>query len=306
MVKFFGIPILLAFFLGFYFPFTALSLSPYAFVILFFMMMTSVLDFRWTVIKKVGTYKTEILVGLFFLFLFFPLFQWFFAKALIVESSLFFGVIFASICPIALVAPQFTKMHKGDEDLSVILMMLSMALFPIMTMTLLQFSERSVHIRPIFVDMCLLLFVPVFLSELIKKLDVLFFKETLIPVWRSRAGEINMISIAMLTFIYLGASVSKINLNYTPWSELFAVAAIVFFQDFGVYFLASFITKKLFSPAQAKALSISIAMKNLALSGTVLLFYDPKASLASAIGFVAHAFFFNFLIFMSKDESPGQ
>jgi len=104
-----------------------------------------------------------------------------------------------------------------------------------------------------------------------------------------------MLAIAVLAFIYLGASVSKLNLNYTSGKELAGVMVILFFQDFGVYFLSKIILNQLFESDKAESLAVSLSMKNLAVSGAILLFYDPKASLASALGFFVHALFFNFL-----------
>ena len=110
-----------------------------------------------------------------------------------------------------------------------------------------------------------------------------------------------MLAIAFLAFIYLGASVSKLNLNYTPWYELAAVLIVIFFQDFGVYFISRLMMNRLFEKEKAEALSVSLSMKNLAVSGAILLFYDPKASLASALGFFVHALFFNYLALKKAD-----
>lgn len=302
MLNFFGLPILIAFVLGYYFPYVALALSPYAFIILFLMMTSSALDIKWSILKKVFTHKTELMVGLFFCFLFFPLMQWFLAKALVAEESLFYGTMLASLCPVAIVAPNFTKMHKGDEDLSFLLMIASMVLFPPAVYLALTFTHQTMHMRPIIIDMVILIFFPLILGEVIKLVDQKFFQKKIITQWKKCAVEFNMLAIAFLAFIYLGASVSKLNLSYTPWKELLGVLAVILFQDFAVYFLARYITRSFFDEEKAQALTISLSMKNLAVSGAILLIYDPKASLASAMGFFVHALFFNFLV-MTKPKS---
>ncbi|MGZ3787213.1 MAG: bile acid:sodium symporter [Bacteriovorax sp.] len=296
MLKFFGLPILLAFVLGYYFPYAALALSPYAFIVLFLMMTSSALDMKWTILKKIVTYKAELLVGLFFLFLFFPLMQWFIARLLVPEKSLFYGTLLASVCPVAIVAPGFTKIHKGDEDLSFLLMIFSMFLFPLMVFFALTMTHQTMHLRPIVIDMVILIFFPLIIGEVIKWLDKKFFHQKIIAGWKRVDAEFNMLAIAFLAFIYLGASVSKINVSYTPWIELLGVLVVIFFQDFGVYFLGQLLMRALFSKERANTVTISISMKNLAVSGAILLFYDPKASLASALGFFVHALFFNFLV----------
>lgn len=296
MLNFFGLPILVAFILGYIFPYVSLSLSPYAFIILFLMMTSSALDMKWSILKKVYSNKFEILTGLFFLFLFFPLMQWFLARFLIHEESLLYGAILASLTPIAIVAPGFTKLHKGDEELSFLLMIASMIFFPVAVFLTLNFTNQTLHLRPIIIDMLILIFFPLFLGELIKRIDLKFFNQKIINNWKKIASEFNMLAIAFLAFIYLGASVSKLNLNYTPWAELIGVLIVILFQDFGVYFLAKMIAGQFFEKDKAVALAISLSMKNLAISGAILLIYDPKASLASAVGFFAHALFFNYLV----------
>lgn len=295
MVKLFGLPIIIAFVLGYYFPYTALSLSPYAFIILFLMMTFSALDMNWTVLKKIPENKVPLLSGLFFLFLYFPLMQWFLARALVSEVSLFYGTLLASISPVAIVAPGFTRMHKGDEDLSFLFMILSMVLFPPMVLLTLSITHQTMHMRPIVYDMAILIFVPLVLGKIIKIIDQKIFKKRITIFCKSIANEFNMLSIAFLAFIYLGASISKLNLTYTPWKESLGVLLVIFFQDFGVYFLGRFLMRKLFEKPKADALAIGLSMKNLAVAGGILLFYDPKASLAGALGFFVHALFFNFI-----------
>jgi len=292
MIKFFGLPILIAFFLGYLIPYTALAISPYAFVILFLMMTSSTVDINWNNVRQFKDYKFELLAGLFFLFLFFPLLQWFPAKFLIKEDSLFYGTILASLCPVAIVAPNFTRLQKGDEILSFLLMILSMIVFPLMVWLALILTHQTMHLRPIVIDMTLLILFPLIAGLILQALEKKFH---FLHFWRKIAAEFNMMAIAILAFIYLGASVSKLNLSYTSGKELAAVLLILFFQDFGVYFLSRMIMLKLFDREKAEALAVSLSMKNLAVSGAILLFYDPKASLASALGFFVHALFFNFL-----------
>lgn len=292
MIKFFGLPILIAFVLGYLIPYTALAIAPYAFIILFLMMTSSTLELNWNSLKNIGHYKSELLAGLFFLFFFFPLMQWFPAHFLIREESLFYGATLASLCPVAIVAPNFTRLHKGDETLAFIFMVLSMIFFPFMVWFALSLTRQTLHLRPIIIEMAMLVFFPLLTAFLLQLLDRKF---SFLAPWKKISAEFNMFAIAFLAFIYLGASVSKLNLSYTPAAELCAVLAVIFFQDFGVYFLSRWLMGRLFEREQAEALAISLGMKNLAVSGAILLFYDPKASLASALGFFVHALFFNYL-----------
>jgi predicted Na+-dependent transporter len=292
MIKFFGLPILIAFFLGYLIPYSALALSPYAFIILFLMMTSSTVDSDWSSVFRIREYRFELIAGLFFLFFFFPLLQWFPARYLIREESLFYGATLASLCPVAIVAPNFTKIQKGDEVLSFLLMIASMIFFPFIVWLALSLTNQTLHLKPIIIDMALLVLLPLIASALLKMIDKKF---PFLHKWKKISAEFNMFSIAVLAFIYLGASVSKLNLSYTPKVELVSVLGIIFFQDFGIYFISRLVFTRLFDDEKAEALAVSLSMKNLAVSGAILLFYDPKASLASALGFFVHALFFNFL-----------
>jgi hypothetical protein len=152
------------------------------------------------------------------------------------------------------------------------------------------------YLRPIIIDMILLIIIPIVLSGIIKFIDHKYYHQRLVSNWKKVKVEFNMLAISLLAFIYLGSSVSKLNLSYTPIREILAIITVLFFQDFGVYFISQWTMRQFFSKEKALALSISLSMKNIAVSGAILLFYDPKASLASAIGFLVHALFFNYLI----------
>lgn len=303
MLNFFGLPILISFIVGYFFPYIALTLSPYAFVVLFFMMTSSFIEINWSSFKKISQLRYELLIGLFFLFLFFPLLQWLLTKLFISEESLCNGVLLASLSPVAIVSPNFTRIYKGDTDLSFLLLILSMLLFPLFVWLALTITPFSIHLRPIVLDMSILVFFPALISIIIKWIDNKIFKDSIIVFWSKFSAEFNMLAIAFLAFIYLGASVSKLNLNYILWKELLGVLVVVTFQDFGVFFVGRSLMRHFFEEKKACSLAISLSMKNFAIAGAILLFYDPKSSLASAMGFFIHALFFNFLIFnKSKNE----
>ena len=292
MIKFFGLPIACAFVAGIFFPYVALNLSSFAFAILFLMMIFAWFEVKMSTLKNAWDYKAEIGVGLFFHFLYFPLMQWLIASYTISDQSFRTGLLLASLCPVAIVAPQFSRMHKASATLSYIFMLITMLLFPL-TITLFE----AIHMRPLIIDMAILIFAPAFVGITLKN-----FFPRLTDGIQKRASLINMVGISFLAFTYMGASVAKLNTNYIPWKDYTFVTLLIIFQDFGIYFIACYLFDKIFNQENATALAISISMKNFALSGAILLFYDPKASLASAIGFLVHALFFNFLAIKGNQQ----
>lgn len=286
MIKFFGLPIIIALGIGYLLPYYGLKLSPYAFIVLFLMMTFSSLDIKWSYLKKTLEYKKELTIGLFLLFLFFPLAQWFLAKLFLTDESFILGTVFSSLCPIALVAPNFAKLHKSDEPLTYLFMIFSMLIFPFILFPL----NQSPQFKAVLIDALLLVFFPILIAS---SLNLLLPRLSI--KLKKIATEFNMFAIAFLAFIYLGSSISKLNLEYTPIKEIFGIITVLAFQDFGVYFLARFILGNIFEAKIANALAISLSMKNIAVAGGVLLFIDPKASMASALGFLVHAALFSFI-----------
>lgn len=304
MLNLFGLPIVLSFVAGILFPYVALASSSYAFAVLFFMMVLAWMEINPALVfRQLNILKYPLLAGLFFHLMFFPLLQWFLVNALITEESFRYGLILASLCPVAIVVPQFTRLHKGDVELAYAMMIATMILFPLAVLGVAFWGADlfnikgigHIHLRPIIIDMLILILGPVPIGLFLQK-----FMPVVVRSLKSQAGHINMLAISFLAFTYMGASVAKINLDYTPWKEILFITLIMLLQDFGVYFLARKINSNLFSYTTATALDLSVATKNFAVSGAILLFYDPKASLASAIGFFIHALFFNFIILTKK------
>ncbi len=301
MIKYYGIPILLAYVLGYLFPYVSLSLSYLAFFLLLIMMFFTLISFDLNILKSIKNFKREVILGLSALYLFQPLVQWILCYFLIKDKSLSFGTFFASITPIAIVAPMFTAKKKGNKNLSIILLILSVCLYPLSAsfhLIYLKNDAFSLQLSPIILDCFLLISIPIILAFLFRR----YFKMKL-EILEKISPYFNQYAIAFMAFAYFGSSISKLNLYYTSKFEVLSIILIVFMQDFLTYFISLWFFKKMFSHQNAQAISISISMKNFALSGGLLLFYDPKASLASALGFLAHSVFFSYLMLSNSHKN---
>ena len=136
MAKLFGLPIVAAIIAGILFPYAALSLLPFGFVFLFILMLLSGFSIDWYKLSATLHHPVQLLVGLFLIFLFFPFLQLLLARLLLTDSQFIMGIVFASLMPVALVAPFFTRQLDGDEELAFLLMVLSMLLAPFMRIRL--------------------------------------------------------------------------------------------------------------------------------------------------------------------------
>ncbi|THB77198.1 MAG: hypothetical protein D6B25_07520 [Desulfobulbaceae bacterium] len=298
MLKLFGIPVAIAIISGILFPYVAISMMPLGVVFLFLLMVWAGLTIDWTRIHRVMSRPIDLVFGLILLYIFFPVLQLLLAQSLISDNQFLFGLLFSSLTPAAIVAPLFCKTMDGDEELSFLLLFFSMALAPVVTPLLLKILGQSIlpiNFVPLFKVIGLLVTVPLLISFIItRKLPQLqqYLKPHL-PI-------LNMLSLSLLVFILFGTAVGRLNINYLQSSELMLLLLLAFVQDFGVLLIARLLLPFFFSYKTANTFIITLSMKNVAIAAGILLFYDPKASLPPALGFIAHAFLFSFLPIFSK------
>jgi predicted Na+-dependent transporter len=293
MANVFGFPIVLAIVLGITFPYTAVLLMPYGIVFLFLLMIWAGLTIDWRKLRNFSRYLKELSVGLLFLYILFPFVQSLLAHWLLTDSQYLYGVVFASLCPVAIVAPFFTQLTRSDEEFSFLLMVVSMVLFPIAAPIGLQLflsSSVPVNLAPLVKYMLLLVTVPLLISYLIGR-----FLPGIRTAIHPYLAVLNMASLSILIFILFGTAVGRLNIHYTATYEIWVLLLLVFIQDFGVLFLSRIIFHLWFDRDIANALAISLSMKNVAIAAGILLFYDPRASFPAALVFVAHACLFSFI-----------
>jgi len=292
-MRFFGVPILAAVAAGIIFPYAALSLMPFGFVFLFVLMLLSGLTIDWQKLPTVLERPFVLLAGLFLLYIFFPLLQLLLAKLIIDDSQFIVGLVFGSLMPAALVAPFFTGQLEGDEEFSFLLMVVSTLLAPLVAPLLLKLMTASilpVRVAPLMKIMLLLVTVPLLCSFLINvKLPKI--RRIVLPY----LGIANAVFLSLLIFILFGNAVGRLNIGYGGTGEIGGLLFLAFVQDFGVLLVARFLGGRLFPVRTANALMITLAMKNVAIATGILLFYDPRASLAPALVFIAHACLFSFI-----------
>lgn len=291
MIKFFGFPVAVAIVAGFFFPYFAIALMPFGVIFLFLLMVLAGLTIDWQRLPAIIKRPKDILIGLFFLFFFFPLLQLLLARMFIDDQQFLLGILFGALTPAAIVAPLFSKTVEGDEELAFLLLVTSMLLTPVVTPLLLQTLAPSIlpiNFMPLLKTMLLLVSLPLLLSYLVA---------TYLPSIKRRLGPhlplANMLALSALIFILFGTATGRLNFSYEQPGKLLLLLAFAFFQDFGVLIMARLILPHFFPPAIANTFIVTLAMKNVAIAAGILLFYDPKASLPPALCFVAHALLFS-------------
>ncbi len=259
-------------------------------------MIFSGLLIDWSKLKNIKKYKWHVTITLIFLYLIYPALQYCLVIFLVPNRQLQSGLLLASLTPIALVAPYFTKQVDGDVELAFILVIISTILFPLISPTILKLvipQALPIELLPLFKTSILLTTVPVTISFVIAKY---------IPLIKTKLqkalGSLNMLSLTVLIYILWGTAVSKFNINYISWRDISILLGIMFFQDFGILLISKIIFKQVKNIKIAKTICVCLSMKNIAIAAGILLFYDPMAAIAPTVGFIAHAFLFNFITYL--------
>ena len=288
------------------FPHVAATLHPLAIFFLFSLMIISSASVKWSAFtfKKENMWK--IALANILIFFVSPFIVFLFATFLFSDNQYIYGAIFSALTPTAIVAPFFTRVLKGNHELSYSILLSSMIISPIAIPVLLKIFVGSllpVSFALLLKDILIIVPLPLALGYLIWK-----YLPKLSTSISKNGAFLNFIFLGFLVFILFGVSFNKFNFNDTNNILLSKLLLISFIQDFGMIFLWGFFNNKIKNKEDSLAIIVSVSMKNIAIAAGILLLHDPKAALVPAIGFVAHAFLFTpfvlkFLLFAPNKKA---
>ncbi len=206
------------------------------------------------------------------------------------------SVIFSALAPTILSAPYFVSIMKGDVEFAFILSMLLTFLAPFIIpieLYLLFQSNINISILEIFKSILYLVFIPVLLVYIIKKLQ-----PNTIELLLSK--EHTVISSIFFLFIWAIISVNANNILNLSF-HILAVIFIAIIQEFGFFFLILKISRKFLSDSMSKSFAFSVAIKNTALTAGIAIVYSNDLSLVSSMVVLMHVPMFAY-IFWKKDK----
>ncbi|MEQ1722245.1 MAG: hypothetical protein ABL930_03655 [Pseudobdellovibrio sp.] len=304
--KFWGLPIILGLVLAIVYPYPAFQLNTVIYFLLFSIMFFTSLIYDFSNNNFSSKNLAYIFLFLFFGFLLMPAVQWFLSQFMVQDHALQQGLFYASLSPIAIVAPHLVKLKNGKDSLSYQLMWLTTFMSPLLLLLMsLLFSPQHIDINlySYIKDLAFLCFFPILLSSIFKK--IIKKENVYIQNIKKYLPSLNFICIGLLSYTLMGTMLVKVGFSAISYRDLFAVLLLALIQDFGTYLFAKFILPENSDPTLKKTLMISISIKNVALTAGLLLFYQPKMAFAAAAGLLAHALFFIYLSFNSKDEKSN-
>ena len=292
-----GFPILLGLVLAIFYPYFALPLNEFTFYLLFALMFLSALQLKKFDFKISLPEGYSLLLGLFFCFCLLPAVTWLIGRFLIKDDLLLYGAFWATLCPVAIVAPFFVGRLNGSEELSFKFVVASTVAFPLFAGIMSSiFSPQleSINIRPFLIDIFALVSLPVIAALLIS--SRLKVDSSVVHKIRKLSPTICMILIGARAYIILGTTRLRINLSLISSSDWLAVGALAFVQDFLTFLILPYLLLKLIPQKEMETLRISLSMKNVVVAGSILGFYLPKAALPAVLVLFVHALFFGFLL----------
>ena len=294
MNRFFSLPVVAGILGGVLFPYQSLNLVWAASILLFFLLLFNVLevDVLSALSALRGTGKLTAL-RLALLFGFFPVLQTVAASLVLTDRDHIFGVAMASLAPPALVVPMFLRRRGGNVAGGVSIVVLATLLYPLLLVPMIHmlgFSAIYIDTRALFLYLTLLTVAPV-LCAMVFSLLLPRMKLTLLK----HVAVLNSLVLGLLMFILVGSALNHVPLRTWRSENAVWLTVLLLWMDFGVYFLLRW--------TWDKDSAILLSCRNFAIPASLLLFFDPKAALAPAIGLVVHAVFFQWLMFKEKASS---
>ncbi len=272
------------------FPYWGFELSRLGLPVLLLMSIVSFFPLKIRTLMRVNFHFSQLLFGLLICYTLFPALQMILASFFLDSKSLQLGVLLASLSPVAIIAPQLLSSVEKQQIHSLLYVVISTLLFPLLVFAfihLYNLQTLSLPFLPLLRDSLIITLVPLLFS--------IFFdfiapktKERIVPIVNKIAPFINYSAIAFLVFVYFGSAFTKSSIEQFSLKTLMGLGVISLFQDFGTFYLAKFL-------GLSRQDAVSFALKNVALSGGILLIFHPQAVLGCSSVFIAHALFFSFM-----------
>lgn len=296
-----GFPILLGLIAAIFYPYFALPLNEFTIYLLFALMFLSALQLKKFKLKVSLAEGATLLLGVFFCFCLLPAVTWLLSQFLIKDEILRYGTFWATLCPIAIVAPFFVSRLDANEEFSFKFVVASTVAFPIFSgfMTSI-FSPQleSINLRPFLIDIFLLVSAPVIVAIIIG--NKLKEGSDFVNGIRKYSPALCMALIGILAYIILGTIRLRINIQLISLFDWLGIAALSIAQDFLTFLILPSLLFRLVPAKELQSLRISLSMKNVVVAGSILGFYLPKAAIPAVLVLFVHALFFGYLVTKSN------
>ena len=290
----FGLPILIGIILGLTWPYYALELNQYTIYILFFMTVLSLSRIDFNALKRINKHKIPLFMSLFVHYFIAPCLVWLVAHFILRNESLRLGFFWAALTPTALFVPTLITKNIDSEqfEISTQFLILSMIIMPAPALLMSNlFFEQAIplNLRTYLTDVILVTTIPILLVFVLTKIPNL---QKLLKLMSLKLVHIsNMFLVGTLSYIFLGTAILKLNFGTLDLNEQIAVVAMSVAFNFLIYFLIPIFLKKLVDVEYFQSMRVCLSVRNVAIAGSLLLFYRPQSVLAIVGIFLSHWIF---------------
>lgn len=205
------------------------------------------------------------------------------------------GFFWSALSPIALFAPGLIFSAKNQEEKynqSYFNLFWGMLFSPILypTLTWIFFGKSFVNnYEAYFKDVVVAVYFPLAFVFILQATKLNLLLRTYLT--KNRINKLNIGFVAILTYIFLGTSMLKINFSTLPHSELILCFMLGLFFNPILFLISRLIAQVSNTDSENRAYeSIGHVFKNVALAASLLNFYYPQAILPMAVILLSHAF----------------
>ncbi len=269
-----GIPLLIiisSILLGVYFPIFGKELSPIVPLLQSILIFLSTIKVDFNIYKKYMGLLKPFLLGFFTCYIFIPII--FFLSGIlllkmgIINFPLFVGIIITGSVPLAAGSSLvWSKELGGKLEITLLLIITTILASPLITPSYIYLFLRdsiNVNAQKMFLEMAIIIFVPVLLSFIFKK-----------KLKRSLSPNLSFFVMGMIIYIAVSKSVERLSLvkGYLFVSILLSLILIIF--TLGFLRIISNLLK--FKEEEKESIFIPSFFKNISLAIIVVSFFEPE------------------------------
>lgn len=292
LIKLFGLPVIIGVILGNLLPGFAFRFAPVASAILFALLFVTLIDIDLKPKKVSASSLVEGLAIIIFCYILLPTIFLVVGSLLGLETRILTAILLTTMAPFALVAPLFCQNGGGKPVTSLWQVLISMVLCPILIPFMMWASglEMPVFIKPLVLYLSVISAGPYLLGLICQ----LIFGDKL-KSFSKYKSSVASILLAVLVYVLFGSAVSKWEVISHSKTLIWWLLVLHIISDFGVLYFVHFLLRRSLGETLSRTYAITMGMKNMAIPAGLLLAYDPSMAFIPALGFVVHAFFFNYL-----------
>ncbi|MCC7571788.1 MAG: hypothetical protein KO464_00165 [Candidatus Methanofastidiosum sp.] len=270
----FGIPLIIiisSIMLGIYFPSYGKEISPIVPILQSILIFLSTIKVDFKIYKKYMSLLKPFLLGFFTCYIFIPVLFFlvglFLLKMNLINFPLFIGIIITGTVPLAAGSTLvWSKELGGKVEITLLLIVTTILASPLITPTYIYLflsNEISVNATRMFIEMALIIFIPVFISVLVRK------KFTI-----NLNSNLSFFVMGIIIYIAVSKSVERLDIvkDYLFVSIILSLSFIII----TLLFLRIFSNVLKLKSEEKESIFIPSFFKNVSLAIIVVSFFEPE------------------------------